>query len=44
VVSTDNNGEVTVRPEGDSVLEIVGDPLSGAITIVELFPEPINGD
>lgn len=41
-VSTSSDGEVAVRPEGDGSFEIVGDPLSGAITIVELPPEPLN--
>ena len=41
-VSTSNDGSVVVRPEGDAVLRIVGDPLSGAITVVEIEPEPLN--
>jgi hypothetical protein len=42
-VSSNSDGSVTIRPEGDAVLQIVGDPLSGAIPVVELEPEPLNG-
>jgi hypothetical protein len=41
-VASNSDGSITVRPEGDAVLQIVGDPLSGAITVVELQPEPLN--
>jgi hypothetical protein len=41
-VSSNSDGSITVRPEGDATLQIVGDPLSGAITVVELQPEPLN--
>ncbi len=41
-VASDSDGSITVRPEGDASLQIVGDPLSGAITVVEIVPEPLN--
>jgi hypothetical protein len=41
-VSTSSDGTVTIRPEGDNTLQIVGDPLSGAVTIVEIEPETMN--
>ena len=41
-VASNSDGSITVRPEGDATLQIVGDPLSGAITVVELEPEPLN--
>jgi hypothetical protein len=41
-VSSNSDGSITIRPEGDAVLQIVGDPLSGAITVVEIVPEPLN--
>jgi hypothetical protein len=41
-VSSNSDGSIMVRPEGDAVLQIVGDPLSGAITVVELESEPLN--
>ena len=41
-VASNSDGSITVRPEGDASLQIVGDPLSGAITIVEIVPEPLH--
>jgi hypothetical protein len=41
-VSSNSDGSVTIRPEGDAALQIVGDPLSGAVTVVEIEPEPLN--
>ena len=41
-VASNSDGSITVRPEGDASLQIVGDPLSGAITVVEIVPEPLN--
>jgi hypothetical protein len=41
-VSTNSDGSVVIRPEGDAALQIVGDPLSGAVTVVEIEPEPLN--
>jgi hypothetical protein len=38
-VASNSDGSITVRPEGDAVLQIVGDPLSGAVTVVEIEPE-----
>jgi hypothetical protein len=40
-VSSNSDGSVTIRPEGDAALQIVGDPLSGAVTVVEIEPVPI---
>ena len=37
-VASNSDGSITVRPEGDAVLQIVSDPLSGAITVVEIIP------
>jgi hypothetical protein len=41
-VSANSDGSVTIRPEGDASLQVVGDPLSGAVTVVEIEPEPLN--
>jgi hypothetical protein len=41
-VADNSDGSITVRPEGDASLQIVGDPLSGAITVVEIVSEPLN--
>lgn len=41
-VASNSDGSMTVRPEGDAMLQIVGDPLSGAITVVEIVPEPMK--
>ena len=41
-VASNSDGSITVRPEGDASLQIIGDPLSGAITVVEIQPEPLN--
>jgi len=38
-VSANSDGSVTIRPEGDAALQVVGDPLSGAVTVVEIEPE-----
>jgi hypothetical protein len=39
-VSANSDGSVTIRPEGDAALQVVGDPMSGAVTVVEIIPEP----
>jgi hypothetical protein len=41
-VSSNSDGSVTIRPEGDASLQILGDPLSGAISVVEIVPEPLD--
>lgn len=41
-ISSNSDGTVTIRPEGDASLQIVGDPLSGAITVIEVEPEVLN--
>jgi hypothetical protein len=41
-VSTNSDGSILIRPEGDASLQLVGDPLSGAVTVVEIVPEPLN--
>jgi hypothetical protein len=40
-MSSNSDGSITVRPEGEATLQVVGDPLSGAVTIVEIIPEPL---
>jgi hypothetical protein len=41
-LSTNSDGSVLIRPEGDNALQVVGDPLSGAVTVVEILPEPLD--
>jgi hypothetical protein len=41
-VSSNSDGTITIRPEGDASLQLIGDPLSGAIVVVEIEPEPIE--
>ena len=35
-----NDGEVVIRPEDDNTLQVIGDPDSGAVAVIELEPAP----
>jgi hypothetical protein len=38
-----NDGEIVVRPEEDNTLQVIGDPDSGAVAVIELEPAPPAG-
>jgi hypothetical protein len=39
-VLADNDGSIVIRPEEDNTLQLVGDPDSGAVAVIELEPMP----
>jgi hypothetical protein len=40
---SDNNGAVVIEPDPDNTLQLIGDPESGAVAIIELEPAPPAG-
>jgi hypothetical protein len=39
-VFSGSDGEIVIKPEGDNSLQLIGDPESGAVAVIELEPAP----